>query len=64
MLAAYLLILPYMPKSVQLTLWFVDAKGMIGLLAGVGDVKLIRAIYRGDWGVRERLDVAMKAMGL
>lgn len=64
MLAAYLLIVPHMPNGIRWMLNYMGVKEMLGLLAGVGDVNLIRAIYRDEWGVRERLDVTMKAMGL
>lgn len=64
MLAAYLLIVPHMPNGIHWMLDYMGVKEMLGLMAGVSDVKLFRAIYRGEWGIRERFDVTMKAMGL
>lgn len=64
MLAAYLLIVPHMPNGIHWMLDYMGMKEMLGLMAGVSDLKLTQAIYRSEWGIRERFDVKMKAAGL
>ena len=64
MLAAYFLLLPHMPDSVRWMLLYVGAKEMLRGLAGIANLRLALAIWRGEWGFRKRFDVTMKAVGL